>query len=291
MMRTLLVAAACVTLAPAPAGAWGFEAHRFIMGRAISLLPAQIRPFFEASRVAVVEHAIDPDLWRSAGWDEESSRHFFDMDAYGAHPFKDVPRDMDEAIKVHGLDFVTKNGTLPWRTETVQRSLIDAFRQKEMYSRENIKLFASVLGHYVADAHVPFHSALNHDGQLTAQWGIHARFEAELFERYRTWIRISPRPVFRIPAPRDFLFDTLTESYVLVQPLLDADRSAGAGRQLYDDGYYAQFFGKARPVLERRLAESITAVASMITAAWVAAGRPPLPPQAPRTPPAKIRRR
>ena len=287
----VLLAAAGLALTPAPAAAWGFEAHRFIMTRALSLLPAQIRPFFEASRVQVVEHAIDPDLWRTAGWEEEFGRHFFDLDAYGSHPFKEVPHEYDEAVKKHGVEFVTKNGTLPWRAAEVQGRLTEAFRQKEPYSRENIKFFSSLVGHYVSDAHVPFHSALNHDGQLSQQWGIHERFEAQLFERYRTWIRISPRPVFPVPNARDFMFDTLTESFVLVQPLLDADRSAAAGRERYDDGYYALFFGKGRPLLERRLAESITAVASLITAAWVEAGRPALPPQAPPVPPAKIRRR
>lgn len=288
--RAACLLAAVVVLAPQPASAWGFEAHKFIMERAIALLPAQIRPFFEAVRVEVIEHSIDPDLWRTAGWEDESPRHFFDMDAYGAHPFKEVPRDMDEAIKKHGIEFVTKNGTLPWRTLEVQERLVEAFRQKQIYARENITFFASVIGHYVSDANVPFHATLNHDGHLTQQWGIHSRFEKELFERYRTWMRISPRPVFRIPDPRAFLFDTLTESFVLAQPLLEADKGAAAGREHYDDGYYAIFFGKGRPLLERRLSDSITAVASMITAAWVEAGRPALPPQAPRKPPEKIRR-
>lgn len=290
MTRAALLAAACMVLTPAPAFAWGAEAHRFIMGRAISLLPAQIRPFFEAHRTPIVEHTVDPDLWRTAGWEEESTRHFFDLDAYDVHPFTDVPRDMDEAIKKHGLEFVTRHGTLPWRAATMQQSLVDAFRQKDSDGRANVKFFAALVGHYVSDAHVPFHSTTNNDGQLTQQWGLHMRFESELFERYRTWMRISPRPIVRIPDPRVFLFDTLTESRALVQPLLDADKLAAAGRQLYDDGYYAQFFGKGRPLLERRLSESITAVASMITAAWVQAGRPALPAQAPRRPPEKIRR-
>jgi hypothetical protein len=172
----------------------------------------------------------------------------------------------------------------------VQRDLAEAFRQRDVYARENIKFYAAVVGHYVADAHVPFHTTLNHDGQLTQQLGIHARFELEMFERFRNWIRISPRPVFKIPDPRAYMFDTLTQSFVLVQPLLDADRLAASGRDQYDDGYYAKFFGKGRPLLESRLADSITAVASMITAAWVEAGRPPLPPQAPRLAPEKIRR-
>lgn len=290
MKRRAAFIAACLVLAPMPAHAWGFEAHKFIMGRAISLLPSQIRPFFEAARVAMVEHSIDPDLWRTAGWTDETSRHYFDLDAYGPHPFKEVPHDMDEAIKKHGLEFVNRNGTLPWRTVDVQRDLAEAFRQRSPYARENIKFFASVLGHYVSDAHVPFHTTLNHDGQLSQQTGIHNRFELEMFERYRNWIRISPRPVFRIPDTRAFMFDTLTQSFVLVQPLLEADRQAAAGRQQYDDGYYALFFGKGRPLLESRLSDSITAVASMITAAWVEAGRPALPPVAPRSTPEKIRR-
>ena len=44
------------------------------------------------------------------------------------------------------------------------------------------------------------------------------------------------------------------------------------------------FFSKVRPILERRLGEAITASASMITAAWVEAGRLPLPLEQPRTP-------
>ena len=100
-----------VILTPAPSAAWGFEAHRFIFEKAIGLLPPEIRPFFERYRVAVVEHAIDPDLWRTVGWDaEEGPRHFLDMDAYGPHPFTELPRDYDAAVKRYGAEFVKKNG-------------------------------------------------------------------------------------------------------------------------------------------------------------------------------------
>ena len=52
--------------------------------------------------------------------------------------------------------------------------------------------FSATLGHYMGDAHVPFHAVLNYDGQLTNQHGIHARFEAMLFERYRDRLTIAP---------------------------------------------------------------------------------------------------
>ena len=275
---------------PSPAAAWGFDAHRFIMSRAISLLPAELRPFFEANRAFIVERAIDPDLWRTAGWEEESPRHFVDMDAYGPYPFKDLPRDFDEALTKHGRDFVLKNGTLPWRTEEIYKKLVEAFTQKAGYSRDNIKFFSAIIGHYVGDAHVPFHAALNYDGQLTQQWGIHARFESELFERYQSRLRVVPAPIVRVENPREFIFASLTSGFPYVQQVLDVDKAAVAGREVYDDEYFALMFAKLQPVLEKRLAESITDAASMITQAWIDAGRPALPAQDPARTPRKVRR-
>jgi hypothetical protein len=286
----LLFAVLAILAAPRPAAAWSFEVHRFIMARAVALLPAEIRPFFKKYEAAIVEHSIDPDLWRTVGWLDESPRHFVDMDAYGPFPFKDLPHEYDEAVKRYGVDFVVRNGTLPWRAEEIYKKLVEAFRQKAGYSRENIKLFSSVIGHYTADAHVPFHATRNHDGQLTGQWGIHARFESELFERYQSKLQLSPQPPAPVANPRDFIFDTLSASFPLVQPVLDADKAAVAGRDEYDDAYFTLFFSRVKPILEKRLSDSIQDVASMITAAWFEAGRPPLPLEAP-SPPRKVRRR
>jgi hypothetical protein len=200
-----------------------------------------------------------------------------------------VARDYDQAVARHGLEFVQKNGTLPWRSEEIHRKLVEAFAQKAAYSRNNIKFFSSVIGHYAADAHVPFHAAQNYDGQLTGQWGIHSRFESELFDRYASRMNVSPSSLVSIGSPRDFIFDVLTTSFSLVQPVLDADKAAVAGRQVYDDGYFEMFYSRVQPILEKRLADSITAVASMITAAWIEAGRPALPIEV-RREPAKVRR-
>ncbi len=182
-----------VLAAPRPAAAWGFDGHKYIMAAVIPRLPAAIRPFFVANQTAIVEHAIDPDLWRTAGWEQEPPRHFVDMDAYGSYPFSDLPHlEADEAVAKHGRAFVDKNGTLPWRAEEIYGKLVEAFRQTSPYARENIKFFSSVLAHYVSDAHVPFHAALNYDGQITRQCGIHSRFESELFQRYRSHLVIGP---------------------------------------------------------------------------------------------------
>jgi hypothetical protein len=285
MQRAAGLLAVVLTLTiPRPAAAWGFEGHKYIMASAIPLLPAELRPFFLANRTFIVEHAIDPDLWRTAGWEQESPRHFLDMDAYGMYPFPDLPHAEADAVAKYGREFVDKNGTLPWRAEEIYKKLVEAFAQKAPYSRDNIKFFSAVLAHYVADAHVPFHAVVNYDGQATAQWGIHSRFESELFDRYRTRLIVKPGPLVPVPSVRELIFADLAESFTLVPPILAADSSAVTGRDVYDDEYFTAFFSKVRPTLERRLADSIRDVASVITAAWIDAGRPAVPVSAPKTP-------
>ena len=288
--RIVLVAALLVLAPGRRADAWGFEAHKFILDRAIALLPAEIRPFFENYRVTISEHAIDPDLWRTMGWDaEEGPRHFLDMDAYGPPPFSALPRDRAAAVKKFGQEMIGKNGLLPWRAQEIEDKLADAFTLKHPYSRDNIKLYSSVIGHYLSDAQVPFHATLNHDGQLTGQWGIHSRFEAELFDRYRDQLQIKPQPATRIANVRDYAFDSLIDSFSHVRAILHADTAAIVGRDLYDDGYFAAMFGTLKPLLEARVARAITATASAITSAWERAGRPALPVEAARVP-RRIRR-
>ena len=86
------------------------------------------------------------------------------------------------------------------------------------------------------------------------------------------------------------MFDALTSGAGLVEGLLASDRRAAEGRTEYDDGYYAAFFDAARPVLERRTSDAITAVAGVILGAWEQAGRPDLSTPLPR-PAQKIRGR
>jgi hypothetical protein len=123
---------------------------------------------------------------------------------------------------------------------------------------------------------------VNYDGQLTGQTGIHARWESELFRRYQSRLVIKPPPVRAIPDVRDFVFDTLLTGFQLVPGVLEADRKAIGSRDEYDDRYFDEFFAATRPTLERRLNESIAAVASAITTAWQEAGKPAItlnPPQ------------
>lgn len=279
MPKTIVAAAAlAAVLAPAPVHAWGFEAHRYIMDRAIALLPAPLRPFFERSRAIAVERSIDPDTWRSAGFAQEPPNHFVDLDweGYGKYPFTALPRDYSDAVEKFGAERVREMGTLPWRAEEFHGNLRRAFEQfgRSSYARFDIVFFSATLGHYVGDAHVPFHAVLNYDGQLTNQHGIHSRFENQLFERYRDRLKINPPAAKPISDMRGFIFDRLLEGTQMVEGVLKSDMAALGNRDVYDDRYFEAFFTANQPVLERRLGESVAAVAGAIVGAWEAAGRP-----------------
>jgi len=266
--------------------AWGFDVHRLITDRAIDRLPEEIRPFFQKHRGFIVEHSIDPDLWRVAGWREEPPRHFLDMDSYGPPPFDELPRELDRAIAQYGIDFVSRNGLLPWRTSEVFGDLRRAFdqhrRQVPGYALENAKFFSAVLAHYVADGHVPLHAVKNYDGQLTGQHGVHSRWETELVLRYRDVWTFAAEPLHPVPEPRTFMFAVLTDAFPHAERILAADRAATEGRTAYDDQYFEVLRKETAPIVDRQLSKAVTAVASMITAAWEAGGRPDLPLDPPR---------
>lgn len=294
-MRNVVIGVlTAILVAPSTANAWGFEAHKFIVARAIDMLPEPLRPFFEANRAFIVERAIDPDLWRNAGFTEEPPNHFLDFDAYGPYPFKDLPRNYDDALRKHGLDKLKQNGLLPWRTYEIAGRLVrgfEALHKNGQYAESDIRFFSAIIGHYVADAHVPLHAVLNYNGQLTGQTGIHYRWEGELFVRYEKQLAIKPGALKSIANERDYIFETLLESSQLADDVLAADKKAIGNGDVYDDQYFATLFAETRPMLEKRLTDAINGVASIITAAWEQAGKPtltahplPRPPQRRRNP-------
>ena len=275
-----------VSISPVPAHAWGFDAHRFITERAIERLPPEIRPVFEQQRTFVVEHSVDPDLWRNAGFVEEPPRHFLDMDGFRDVAPADLPRDYATAVARFGEELVKKNGTLPWRAQEMYEQLVRAFEQhgqgSSRWALDNAKFFVAVLSHYVADAHMPLHAVVNYDGQLTDQHGVHARFESDLFFRNRERLRIAPPDLAPAASARDLVFEALGSSFQAVPELLAADREAiGSGLE-YDDAYFERFWKGAGPLLETRISRAISAVSATVVGAWERAGRPDLLSQRPR---------
>lgn len=286
MLKAVCAALVLLLLAPSPSYAWGTAAHRYIMRRAIDILPAEIKPFFVHFRDELVVRVVDPDVWRTIGW-EDDPNHFVDFGApeFGPYPFRALPREYGAAIEKFGMATLKRDGLLPWREAEEfgnLRRAFEGFNKSFGFAMSDTVLFTAVASHYMQDAHQPLHASNNFDGQLTGQNGVHSRFESALFDRFEARLTINPAPPVGIGNARDAAFDALLESYQLVQPLLDADKAAVAGKDTYDDEYYETFFAKVKPMLEKRLGDSITATASLIVGAWEQAGKPALKTEMPR---------
>ena len=267
-----------LTMLPAPVFAWGLVGHRLIMARAIDLLPPELKPFFVKHRDEIVVRAVDPDTWRVAGW-PENAHHFLDFGVpeYGKPPFTELPRDYDAALQKFGRSTLERNGLLPWRLAEFFGQLrrgFEGFGRQSAFATTDIILFSASMSHYIQDAHQPFHGTDNYDGQLTGQRGIHARFETNLIERFQSRLTLNPPAPKPITNPRDESFRVLIDSYQLVDGILQADKTAVAGKETYDDDYYEKLFAAVKPVIDRRVSEAISATASLIMGAWEAAGRP-----------------
>jgi hypothetical protein len=298
-MRAIAACLFCLAvLLPPAVHAWGFDVHRFITRRALDGLPPEIKPFFAAEREFIVEHAVDPDLWRVVGLrgarGEEDPNHYLDIDGLDEPPpFASVPREWEAYVARYGPERANRMGRLPWRADEIYGLLVSRFQEiakgTPAYAADNARYLAAVLAHYVEDAHVPFHAVLNHNGQLTNQHGIHNRFETTLVMRNIKTMKLTPVVVKPFTSMRDVIFDRLIEGERLVEQILAADRQAIVGLEFYDDAYYQAFAVGALPVASRRVSDAASGVASALTSAWIAAGRPQLP-TARASAPARIRR-
>ncbi len=280
--RSGAVGAACALLAllaPASASAWGFTAHRMINRRAVATLPDPLRRVFENNLDYVTERAIEPDLQRSSSSDPD---HFVDMDAFGPYPFEGISKVESENLARFGKESAAW-GRLPWRLQEDYAQLVDAFRRRDTPA---VLARAAALAHIVSDAHVPLHAALNHDGQLTGQRGVHSRWESGLVERNASQLQAEmlPAAARRIDDRVGFALQTLRDSYLHSLDLLASDRQAAGPRDYadtpeddrYDDAYFSRFFQREESRLVARLSASASAAGSLWLSAWEDAGRPAL---------------
>jgi len=273
--------ATAIVLVAHQAGAWGFEAHRVVNARAIGALPQPLRAWYAGNAAWVSEHAIDADLERDRSDDPD---HFLDFDFFGEYPFPEVGEDEAAHLRRFGAEARAK-GRVPWRIAEDYRDLVAAFRAGD--AARVLRRSASV-AHLIADAHVPLHAALNHDGQLTGQRGLHSRWETELVERFRRQIEpdVLPAAAVRIPKPVTMTLSVLRESYLHSLEVLASDRAAAGPRDYaetpeddrYDDEYYSRLFEREASRVESRMSASSSAAGSLWLSAWEEAGRPALDP-------------
>ena len=237
----------------------------------------------------ISEHAVDPDKRRYAVA-EEGARHFIDIDHYGIYPYTSLPRKWKEAIIKFGEDSLREYGIVPWHIQTMLSRLTNAFKEKNF---SKIMKNSAELGHYIADSHVPLHANSNHNGQYTNQRGIHGFWESRVPELLaeKEFDFFIGKAAY-IANPLEFTWARVLESAKAADSVLhvekeltmqfDADKKYafenrnGVLIRQYSSAFTIAFNKQLEGMIERRMRQSIFAVASFWYTAWVNAGQPDL---------------
>ena len=274
-LRLRFYLALAIALWPSLVLAWGNNANRLVVNRAIDALPQDIRPFFDANRSILLQHVNDPfGTPEKALTPTERHNQFLFLDKYGRFPFDTLPRSYKAAVAKFGKSKLESNGLLPWQIGVYSAKLTDAMREGRW---EDAKLFAAILANYVAGAHDPFNTTDNHDGHLSAQNGVNERFGTALVDRYSSYFFMRPNDAAFIADPTDHAFEACLSSHSWLETILYADRQARRGLNSYTDEYYDHFYNQAGAVLIRQLSDAASDVGSYWLTAWKNAGQPQLP--------------
>lgn len=271
------------------ASAWGFFGHQLINRLAVYLLPPEMMLLYKPNIDFISEHAVDPDKRRYAV-NGEAPRHYIDLDRYGAWPYAGLPREWDLAVTKYTEDTLQAHGIVPWWSQVMLKRLTEAFAEKDQV--RILKLSAEI-GHYISDAHVPLHACSNYNGKLTGQDGIHGFWESRIPELFaQTDYDFFIGKAGYIEKPGDFIWNRVLESGAAADSVLKTEavlnarfapdkkyafeeRSGKIIRQ-YSTAYSKAYSDLLNGMVERRMRQSIFAVASFWYTAWVNAGQPDL---------------
>ena len=245
--------------------------------------------FYKPNIDFITEHATDPDKRRYA-IASEGARHYTDIDHYGRFPYAALPHKWNEAVSKFGEDTLQTYGIVPWHVQVMLGRLTKSFKEKNFSS---ILKNSTELGHYIADAHVPLHATENHNGQLTDQKGIHAFWESrvpELLAEKRFDFFIGKAQYIKDPAA--FIWDRVLESAKAADTVLRFEKELSARFpgdkkfafeernhiliKQYSSAYTIAYNKMLNGMVERRMRQSIFAIASFWYTAWVNAGQPDL---------------
>ncbi len=253
---------------------WGEKGHQKINGSAPQFFPAGLNNFKGWSD-KLSEHSSDADN-RKKNDRTEGVKHYIDIDAYKDFVEKHrIIEGKDEAFNQYGKDFVMKNGTLPWVTDSTYHALVQQFKSKEW---AKAVLTAADLGHYVGDGHMPLHLTLNYDGKFTDQTGIHSRYESKMINKYNDEITINRSHTRKISNVSRYVFDYIYSNYQYKDSLLNADKFAyEKANHEYNDLYYETLWNQTKGFTNKMIAGSSKSLAELIRMAWIEAGRPRLP--------------
>jgi|GEM_PF-238451 len=260
-------------LANAQDAKWGWVMHRYINAEAVDHLPANMS-FFKDQQDYLSTHSVDPDQDDFPGY-----YHYIDIDNYPEFFQGTLPHDWDAMVSKYGESVVIDNGTVPWVIDEWINMLSALMSSGDW---DNAWQVAAELGHYVADSHQALHLTRNYNGQYTGNYGIHSRYETQLFYSY-----LDSVPDFKATGVYwenvlDSVFQYIDDIYPYVDSIMIADDLATSQDPEYHSEYYDIMWSELKTVSIDAIHKSIINLASIWVTAWGNAGRP-LPPGYHRT--------
>ena len=290
-----IIAAALVLCSVSMVYAWGVWGHNHINKGAVLALPHDMGMFFYNHTDFIVEESVMPDIRKHMYNDKtEGSRHYIDLEDFNYTTPAAMPANMGDAIAKYGKDTLEKYGILPWAIQDMMAKLTDAMKNKR---KTEILYLAADLGHYIADAHMPLHTSVNHNGQLTGQVGIHAFWESQLPELFGKNYRLYVADAHYISDINKTTWNIIDSSHALVSTMLrieknmrkdnpeDKQYAMGADGQPLKNKYgqpvhayeYAHVYHELlNGMVEQQMRAAIQKTADYWYTAWVNAGKPDL---------------
>ncbi len=252
-------------------GSWGFTGHKYITTKSGESLK-QVHPAFENWMQLVAFHTADADL-RKPFDSTEFDKHFIDIDNYPEYLNSGaIHQDYDSLVQMHGVEFVHKQGVLPWSTNKAIQNLIKAFRKGDF---EQATIEAANISHYVADGFMPFHITRNYDGQFSGNDGIHYRYESLMINEYADEIEYEVDSIVLIDDYQTYIFSYLYKNYLYIDTLLWADKKARSINAVENSlEYTADLWNSTEKLTTKLFKNASQAITNIIYSCWGDAGKP-----------------
>jgi len=268
---------------------WGFLVHKTVHQLAIYQLPDEMTPFFYTNMEKLVYDAVRADTRRNTD-SAEAPKHFIDIEGFGENAIRKMPVQWEKAVKTYSKDSLVKYGYVPYQVQFTKKQLTEAFKIK---NKDSIIFYAADLGHYIADAHVPLHTTINYDGQLTDQKGLHSLWESMIPElEISTYNLFTKHKAKYLNKPEETIWKAIRKANVLLPDMLAKEKEVtkqftktekfrvqmrrGKEVKSYTTAFAKAYAASLKNSINVQLLSSAEMIADFWYTSWVDAGKPDL---------------
>ena len=268
---------------------WGFLVHRTVNQLAVYELPKTLREFFYRNLDYMVKESVRADLRRNND-STEDTKHFINFEAFGDSAAWKMPIAWEEAVELYSKDSLIKHGYVPYYILVMKDRLTKAFRSKQ---KDSILFYAADLAHYIGDAHVPLHTTLNYDGQLTNQKGMHSLWESMIPEIELDQFDLSSHHKARyLRNPEQAIWQAVRTAHMLTADVFASEREISKsfsdsskfrvqvrrGKEVrsYSTTFAKALYQRIGPSINKQLISSANLIADFWYTSWMDAGKPQL---------------